>query len=633
MAVLLALTACATAGTVHSAPYLRATPSAFQAWMSTGGEGPVDGTEPMHEIRLKIARRVAQFAADRLKDVDSIYSVYSWVARASGLDVGSLHDDLVRLSQQDTVSSFVKAAHEASKKTKAALGMRTEKLQSDEYKYFGFIPELKGNALPGSPSVEWSNRCCKRNTATATWSADRTEVTVELEASGCDVLHVGDFYLLATTEGVHPLTVNDLSKKATVVWKVHETNSSAVMYDLTKKGIRIFAFKHDEAATLVNVLDTIELFLQPEVGRYPDYPTDAAMARNVKFVAEYTQLKPVMEQRTSRDPLDIDTDLIQTGDFFGIIRLDGLDPMLAWAMGSTTGHTTIAMRDAEGKLHVCESTAVGSYWPTNGIQCNPWDTWIKQATQAGFNLVWAPLDPEQRAKLDAEKMWAFFNETSGFDYGYNNMLWGWVDTEANNYPCLPPDYATCLTWDIMEVLFAVGHRLLPQLGDRLVVQAWNHRVNSTGLTPDEVFMRAETVLNISSASIPTIVEQDSWRYNTTRNGVPAVGRSMVCCVFVCHMWKAGGLFGDADVNCGELTNLDDYSLGIFNKALTGENRPNVCKEADPENELCQLVGPYTLNLNHFNEGKVYSGMAEHCPSWNPGVGPDYWGTGKQQQTC
>eukprot|EP01061_Rhynchopus_euleeides_P043193 TRINITY_DN753_c1_g1_i1.p2 TRINITY_DN753_c1_g1~~TRINITY_DN753_c1_g1_i1.p2 ORF type:complete len:292 (+),score=130.10 TRINITY_DN753_c1_g1_i1:3-878(+) len=291
------------------------------------------------------------------------------------------------------------------------------------------------------------------------------------------------------------------------------------------------------------------------------------------------------------------------------------------------------MRDDKNELHVCESTTVSSYWPTNGVQCTPWAQWLEQATAAGFNLVWAPLAPEYRARLNQDKMWDFFAETSGLDYGFHNLLWGWVDTTDKNYPCLPPDFKTCLTWNIVEVLFAVAHRLVPEVSDRIVVQAWNLRVNSTGLTPDEVFMRAETVLNISSEVIPTIVEQDSWLYNTTRNGKVTMGRSMVCCVFVCHMWKAGGLFGDADVNCGELTNLDDYSLGIFDKAQTGENRPDMCKQADPENELCQLVGPYTLNLNHFNEGKIYSNMDTTCGSWNPGVGPDYWGPGKQQQTC
>ena len=62
----------------------------------------------------------------------------------------------------------------------------------------------------------------------------------------------------------------------------------------------------------------------------------------------------------------VDESLIQGGDFLGIIRLDGLDPTLAWGMGSVTGHTTIAHR-INGTLHVCESQAKGSYWDVNGI--------------------------------------------------------------------------------------------------------------------------------------------------------------------------------------------------------------------------------------------------------------------------
>lgn len=78
---------------------------------------------------------------------------------------------------------------------------------------------------------------------------------------------------------------------------------------------------------------------------------------------------------------------VHSGDFLGVIRLDGLDPMLAWAvsagahmlaflivlffkMGSTTGHTTVALW-IDGELYICESTVKDSYWPTNGTT-SPW---------------------------------------------------------------------------------------------------------------------------------------------------------------------------------------------------------------------------------------------------------------------
>ena len=41
--------------------------------------------------------------------------------------------------------------------------------------------------------------------------------------------------------------------------------------------------------------------------------------------------------------LPIDKNLVQNGDTFDIMRLDGLDPMIAFAMGSATGHTAIAL--------------------------------------------------------------------------------------------------------------------------------------------------------------------------------------------------------------------------------------------------------------------------------------------------
>jgi hypothetical protein len=62
------------------------------------------------------------------------------------------------------------------------------------------------------------------------------------------------------------------------------------------------------------------------------------------------------------EQVTIDESTVQSGDFFGIIRLDGLDPMLAWAMGSTTGHTTVAIRDASGELYIAESTVNDVYW-------------------------------------------------------------------------------------------------------------------------------------------------------------------------------------------------------------------------------------------------------------------------------
>lgn len=142
----------------------------------------------------------------------------------------------------------------------------------------------------------------------------------------------------------------------------------------------------------------------------------------------------------------------------------------------------------------------------------------------------------------------------------------------------------------------------------------NLRLNQTGKPLEDLWMIAGKA-GIPLNTLPAMVELDSYVYNTTRNGVPAMGKSMVCCVFVCNMWKAGGLFADigGDVNCAELTNWDDYALTI----LDAPARPPQCVAADPDNNLCQLLGAQTLSLNDYATKAPYAWMAQECPSEAP----------------
>jgi hypothetical protein len=315
--------------------------------------------------------------------------------------------------------------------------------------------------------------------------------------------------------------------------------------------------------------------------------------------------------------VNISEDDIHDGDFFGVVRLDGVDTMLAWAMGSTTGHTTIALR-IDNVLHICESTTVDAYWPTNGIQCTPWPTWQAQCQKANMNIVHAPLNSYYRGLFNSTAAYQFFQSQAGFDYGWYNLLFGWVDTERNNYPCVPPyPSQQCLTWEIIEPLFALINNVDPDFYWEIAGQALNNRMGTSGLSEAQIFKTAND-RGIPAIRIPTIVESDDFRYNTSRNGVPATGMSMVCCVFVCNMWKHGGIFAgiDNDLNCAELTNWDDYVLTLFD---TTTPRPPQCVSADPNNQCCQIMGDYTLVLNNYDTKDPYPYMGQTCPS----MAPDY----------
>jgi hypothetical protein len=107
---------------------------------------------------------------------------------------------------------------------------------------------------------------------------------------------------------------------------------------------------------------------------------------------EYT-----MQPRTIQT-IDIDSNLIQSGDYFAVMRLDGLDQIIMYGTGSHSGHSVTALR-FDGELYIIESQDAW-YWPTAGLQRTPWATWLKQANEASFHVTWCPLSVEARAKYN-----------------------------------------------------------------------------------------------------------------------------------------------------------------------------------------------------------------------------------------
>jgi len=174
----------------------------------------------------------------------------------------------------------------------------------------------------------------------------------------------------------------------------------------------------------------------------------------------------------------------------------------------------------------------------------------------------------------------------------------------------------CLQWEHVEALFGVLDRLVPAFNDLFTVQAFNHRLGTSGLRIAALLQEAER-RGVPARALPTLVEQDAWNYQTNRYNKSATGKSMVCCVYVCAIWKAAGLFKDIgnDIQCTEQTNWDDYAMSFFDP----NPRPQPCVSADPNNQLCQLEGKFALNLNNFSTKKPYPKYGEKCPS----LAPDY----------
>eukprot|EP00760_Papus_ankaliazontas_P015323 PhM_4_TR16469/c0_g1_i1/m.82904 len=538
---------------------------------------------------------VASEAKRRLSTVDGMMSMYELFHSKD-----ELADPRLRAVMNATLEK-----HISGKQVNAGASFTPS--GSNPYPYFAFFPKLVASLIPDGKARAWSGLCFQNAQAYSVLSADKKNLIVTIDLEGGKSLLCSDNFLLMSVaylgfqghffHGANTLTID-----------VSAFNEDE-MWDLETKGLRVFMFQDDTIQLLYDISNTVALFHSDVT------PTATDADHNMYFLEHYAQLKPVMTPRNSTI-YSLPAEYIQSGDFIGVVRFDGLDPMLAWAMGSTTGHTVVAMRDSNSSLFFCESTVNSTYWPVNGVQCTEYNEWIRLANLAGYNAVVVPLRADLRAKFNATAAWEFFATVRGLDYGYRNLIYGWIDTVKDNYPCLPPDFSDrCLTWDFVEVMFAYLEKVVPA-ASIIFSQAWNKRMGTSDLKAAAIY-RLAGQRGMNSSEINAIVEQDSWVYNTTRDGLPAVGKSQVCCVFVCNMWKAGGVFGDLDFNCAEQTNVDDYSLDIFDAKSIGQNRPDVCKSQDPQSDVCQLTGSYTLHLNELNSKAPYAHMREKCPSLAP----------------
>jgi len=487
---------------------------------------------------------------------------------------------------------------------------------ADTYPYWRMVPLYLSSIIPSSSDAQWESACYKSNSGSIMANGDNT-YTITVTSKHAKESLCTDSYLFGTVDGVMLQSVTCLwaplcDTTSTYKWTMSDNATEADVFDLHSLGVRVFRFLDDTKTTISDLSKTVSLFHPLTTQGVSE--EDAQV--NIDFLAKYANFK-VFQRSVQEVPLN--ESLINDGDFFSVLRLDGLDPMLAWAMGAHSGHTVMALRIG-GQLYIVESTNKNSYWPTNGVQRTPYQTWIKQARAAGYNLLWAPLTPAAAKSFNSTAALEYFQTVEGFDYGYQTLLWGWQDTQLDNYPCLPPDFTSlCLTPHHVQVLFGFIDKSLPSVGDVLFSQAWAKRIGR-----DEKLSFAEILMygnrsGHAAIDIPVIPEQDNWMYNTTRYGVVAEGPALVCCTFVCNMWKHAGVFGElADqIQCAEQTNLDDYTLNILSIPTT---RPAACEAADPHNVLCQLEGEYSVDLGDVYATRTpYSHMDEHCP----GRAPDY----------
>lgn len=52
--------------------------------------------------------------------------------------------------------------------------------------------------------------------------------------------------------------------------------------------------------------------------------------------------------------------------------------------------------------------------------------WMQYGKNADYNTVWVQLSEENAATFDESKAWAYIDEHMGIDYGWQNVIMGWL---------------------------------------------------------------------------------------------------------------------------------------------------------------------------------------------------------------
>ena len=360
--------------------------------------------------------------------------------------------------------------------------------------------------------------------------------------------------------------------------------------------MNIFWFKNGIMESLANLYLTSKMFTGSP---------DQVEKNNLDFLKD----KINYEYKFWNKTVDFQEDEIKSGDYLAINRLDGLDPLIMWGTGSYIGHAAIALR-INGELYICESTDKNpfgeSYWPPPyGIIKTPYNKWIKQAKKANYLVSIIRLDDKHQKLFDiVDKVVSHFNSLEGLPYGYNNFLFGWIDTLDNNFP-------EPLTKELLSLVVATLDRGKGKdIVDKFVIEGLNKRINLNRLTYEPLELNYSEIVeetikrNISIYNLYTIPENDNWVYST--------GKSLVCDSLVLSLYKSAGIFNEIDNNlqATEFTPRDSYEVKIFNDNW----KPKKCIN---KGIYCQIMGKYEMELFDINSIDMYKNMNEKCETKPP----------------
>jgi len=439
-------------------------------------------------------------------------------------------------------------------------------------RFYGFIPVYLASLFPNVPSSKYDAKCFKEYSAqVSSFNDEGAEITIKV-AKKSSPLCVEDLFLFATQTSLRFHIFHDVgSYTLNFTWV-----SPFEKQNVLENGFIVFYLPDGVIGSVLDIWETYQLFNSPK-----------SLEDGIKFYKDHMDVTFVNRTAPNFIP---DESEVMDGDYIGTLSFqtgpegEGLSTLIAWGTGGHTSHTAICLR-INGTLYVMESSS-------GGITKTPYRQWMNPSSDV--LVVMARLRPELQEKFNNESAIAFFNKVDGLPYGYENFVFGWIDTLNGNYP--PP-----ATGEDIPTLLTLMYYLIPSAADLIFGKGLNLRLGTTGLSIMQILDECDA-RNISAAELVTYPEQDNYIYSNP------TGPRMVCDVFVLSMYKQAGIFGDLEFQATELTPKDSYQLQIFDKEW---QRPQGCADHSQAG-ICQVTGMYWLELPGFNTIPPYANMDQKC---------------------
>jgi hypothetical protein len=334
-------------------------------------------------------------------------------------------DDCAALLKTASSSPFSRLALAVGNSLLAAasaspsLSNTTDQTYCPDQGAFDLVPLSMATLSPASPSNVFGNTGCFRAyVVAATFHGSNASggVTVTLKGSNPSTLLCSDAFLLGTSYSLSlPVEVSTLSPTANLSFPQWASPDEAA--DVALRGVRVGLLPCGLLGSITSLLNTVNIF-SPLSGREADLVASNERFLHGRAIWNGPSKGPLVP---FPGPQALPASAINSGDYFAILRYDGLDPMIAFGTGfGATGHSAVAAWRGAGagrKLWVLESTDRDPFGPAvyfgSGIIKTPYEQWIALATNASYNVALLPLQNAYAAAFNEDALWAWFDGVEG----------------------------------------------------------------------------------------------------------------------------------------------------------------------------------------------------------------------------